>query len=599
MVVEEPDKSLAERFTDWRRHYLPLPDEVVGEYLAEDEYVVHTDHPSFRAFLIQNMIPVALATVMLPVVFAFVRMDLSGWWILLIILVLDLVLLVLAMRRLSQRYTSYVITNLRLIRVSGIIGRKLASIPWTRMTGLGYRQKPIGRLMGFATIFIESANEESGLREFSDINDPAKFHQMILDMVSSKAGPKPEQPSKGVRRTLWQRRKDAREKARREAEKAALAAQEAAAEKAAAAAAEGSDTEAESESESKAPAGPVIDTAGPAEAISPSDTVPVPPPEAPPPVVEAPAPPAAEPTPSAGKPPSGAVYIPAPGTAKGPPTPPRGTPTVSPDGAPRPRRPAGTNPKAKARAPQRPPTRSARPSGAPPPTTGAGSPPTDTPAPGRTRPGRPRPDAPAPAEAQGAPPTGRPEARRPRPDAPPGAGPLGPDTPTPGPPRARRPGTDPPPTTGAPPAGDTGGPATPSRQRLAATPPLRRREPGDGGQDEAVRVQRGRGQSGGSRPGSWAWPGGRPPEEDATPPAGPSLVDRLKSTMQRRSSEPTADEAERVSARDAIAQVRRPSRLTGKQPFRRPRFPSFGRSKPKPPSNRQLPAGSNQPDDDA
>lgn len=111
-----------------------------------------------------------------------------------------------------------------------------------------------------------------------------------------------------------------------------------------------------------------------------------------------------------------------------------------------------------------------------------------------------------------------------------------------------------------------------------------------------MRVQRGPGQSGGSRPGSWAWPGGRPPEDDATPPAGPSLVDRLKNTMQRRSSGTTDDEAERVSARDAIAQVRRPSRLTGRQPFRRPRF---GRSKPKPPSNRQLPAGSNQPDDDA
>jgi hypothetical protein len=54
-----------------------------------------------------------------------------------------------------------------------------------------------------------------------------------------------------------------------------------------------------------------------------------------------------------------------------------------------------------------------------------------------------------------------------------------------------------------------------------------------------------------------------------------------------------------VSARDAIAQVRRTSRFAGKQPFRRPRFPNFGRSKPKPPSNRQLPAGKNPPDDHA
>ncbi|MGH9210301.1 MAG: PH domain-containing protein [Acidimicrobiales bacterium] len=208
----EPE-SLGVRLDAWRRHYLPLPDEVVTEFLGEDEYVVHTDHPSFRAFLIKNAIQVAVLGVVGLAFLIFVRGGFD-WWTVLIFLLLQLVLAALALQRLSDRYTSYVITNLRLIRLSGVFGRKLASIPWTRMTGLGYRQRPMGRILGYATIFIESANEESGLREFSDINDPAAFHQKILDMVSAKSGQstKDQAPpaTRGVRKSFKQRRRERR-----------------------------------------------------------------------------------------------------------------------------------------------------------------------------------------------------------------------------------------------------------------------------------------------------------------------------------------------------------------------------------------------------
>jgi membrane protein YdbS with pleckstrin-like domain len=209
---EDTPTPFAVKMDVWRRHYLPLPDEVVHEYLGEDEYVVHTDHPSFRAFLIKNGFQVLGlgAVALMFLIFARGGFD---WWTILIFLILQLILAFLALKRLSDRYTSYVITNLRLIRLSGIFGRKLASIPWTRMTGLGYRQKPMGRLLGYATIFIESANEESGLREFSDINDPAAFHQKILDMISSKSGQSTKEPppaTKGVRKSFMARRRERR-----------------------------------------------------------------------------------------------------------------------------------------------------------------------------------------------------------------------------------------------------------------------------------------------------------------------------------------------------------------------------------------------------
>lgn len=212
----EPDRPpFSDRLREWRRHYFPLPDEVVEEYLGEDEYVVHTDHPSFRAFLIQNIVLVLVVSIAGPVFVTMVRGGFD-WTTLLLFLAIDIVLLYMAIQRLRDRYISYVITNLRLIRLAGIFGRRLNSIPWTRMTGLGYFQKPMGRILGYATVFIESANEESGLRSFSNINDPATFHQRILDMVSSKtgqsAGGKIPPPTKGERKSIFQKRRERRGK---------------------------------------------------------------------------------------------------------------------------------------------------------------------------------------------------------------------------------------------------------------------------------------------------------------------------------------------------------------------------------------------------
>jgi membrane protein YdbS with pleckstrin-like domain len=208
------DGTFAERFQDWRQRYIPLPDEVIHQYLGEGEHVIHYDHPSFRAFLVKNIALVILLPIVGPIFVAFFRGGGLNWTSIAIFLFLDAVVAILALRRLGDRYTNYVITNVRLIRLKGIISRKLNSIPWTRMTGLGYEQGAMGRVLGYATIHIESANEESGLRKFSDINDPATFHQRLLDMISAKTGQStsapPPPPTKGERRSFFQKRKERR-----------------------------------------------------------------------------------------------------------------------------------------------------------------------------------------------------------------------------------------------------------------------------------------------------------------------------------------------------------------------------------------------------
>ncbi|HET8621680.1 MAG TPA: PH domain-containing protein [Acidimicrobiales bacterium] len=172
----------------WRKKVLPLPDEVIEQYLGHGERMIHSDHPSLQAFIIQNTILFAILFVAASV---FLGITFNGSLVTagFTLLLLSVVLLILVLRRLRERYTSYVVTNVRIMRISGVIARRAHSIPWVRVTDLTYEQSLSGRLFGYATLHIESANEDSGLRDLEGVNDPVKFNQYVVDMVVAKQGP--------------------------------------------------------------------------------------------------------------------------------------------------------------------------------------------------------------------------------------------------------------------------------------------------------------------------------------------------------------------------------------------------------------------------
>jgi membrane protein YdbS with pleckstrin-like domain len=181
-------RRIGQRLDDFRRAVLPLPDEVIDQYLGHGERMIHSDHPSFQAFFVQNTI---LFLVLFVVATVFFGISFNGSLITagFVLLALSIVLLYLVLKRLRERYTSYVVTNVRIMRISGVFARRAHSIPWVRVTDLTYEQSLSGRLFGFATLHIESANEDSGLRNLEGVNDPVKFNQYVVDMVVAKQGP--------------------------------------------------------------------------------------------------------------------------------------------------------------------------------------------------------------------------------------------------------------------------------------------------------------------------------------------------------------------------------------------------------------------------
>ena len=169
------------RFDDWRRRVIPLPDEIVDQYLGHGERVIHSDHPSLQSFIVQNTLLFAGLFVLFLLV---IGVAFNGSLVTagIALLVLSVVLLFLVLKRLGERYTSYVVTNVRIMRIKGIVSRRAHSIPWVRVTDLTYEQTLTGRFFGYGTLHIESANEDSGLRDLEGISDPMKFNQYVVDM---------------------------------------------------------------------------------------------------------------------------------------------------------------------------------------------------------------------------------------------------------------------------------------------------------------------------------------------------------------------------------------------------------------------------------
>jgi uncharacterized membrane protein YdbT with pleckstrin-like domain len=166
----------------------PRPDEIVRSYLVTGERVIHIDQPALNAFVIIQWREVLLALLLFGLFVWSVASGHGGALPLLLFIGLDLLLVWLIIRRMQEFYTRYVITTFRVLRSSGIFTRRNVWIPWVKITDLSFRQSLAGRMFGYATIRIESANEESGLQDLSDLRDPIRFNRILVEMINTKQG---------------------------------------------------------------------------------------------------------------------------------------------------------------------------------------------------------------------------------------------------------------------------------------------------------------------------------------------------------------------------------------------------------------------------
>lgn len=160
------------------------PDDIVAGYLVPDERVVLEETRSVRGFLVGQLVWIVLGLVVSVLVVQAFGAGAAP------VAMFGLAVLgaVIGVRALQAWFTRYVVTDLRVMRVHGILNRHAEFIPWGKVTDITRSETIFQWMARTATIRIESANERSGLRTIDDVDDPGYFYRVLVEMVDRKQG---------------------------------------------------------------------------------------------------------------------------------------------------------------------------------------------------------------------------------------------------------------------------------------------------------------------------------------------------------------------------------------------------------------------------
>ena len=81
----------------------------------------------------------------------------------------------------------FVITNMRVFRVRGVLGQRLATVPLHRILDISVEKPFLGRLLNYGHFVFESAAQEQGLREVRFVGRPYQ-RDLVIQRVVQRAG---------------------------------------------------------------------------------------------------------------------------------------------------------------------------------------------------------------------------------------------------------------------------------------------------------------------------------------------------------------------------------------------------------------------------
>jgi membrane protein YdbS with pleckstrin-like domain len=106
------------------------------------------------------------------------------WWF-------ALIMILRALWRITDWHMDQLmITDKRLLKVSGIFVRKTQMMPLNKITDMTYTRDPIGKVLGYGEFKVESAGQDQALSKLPYIPKPDQLYITLLDMTFGGA-PKP------------------------------------------------------------------------------------------------------------------------------------------------------------------------------------------------------------------------------------------------------------------------------------------------------------------------------------------------------------------------------------------------------------------------
>jgi hypothetical protein len=90
-------------------------------------------------------------------------------------------------KALVQHMDRFVITNMRVFRVRGVLSQKLATMPLGRILDITVEKPFLGRILNYGHFVFESAAQEQGLRDIRHVGRPYE-RDLVIQRVVQRAG---------------------------------------------------------------------------------------------------------------------------------------------------------------------------------------------------------------------------------------------------------------------------------------------------------------------------------------------------------------------------------------------------------------------------
>ena len=165
-----------------------VPQGYLKKLLAQDEEVLMVDHQHWFVLVVRMAGPLLMTVVLIAIVSVALMLvggqhPMIGYGYAAVLLLAPF----LWWQMLSWRSHMYVITNRRIIQLSGVINKDVLDSAIGKITDLRTHQSWVGRMFGFGDIEVLTASE-SGKNEIRMIAQPLAFKRAMLEAQDGGAG---------------------------------------------------------------------------------------------------------------------------------------------------------------------------------------------------------------------------------------------------------------------------------------------------------------------------------------------------------------------------------------------------------------------------
>jgi uncharacterized membrane protein YdbT with pleckstrin-like domain len=92
-------------------------------------------------------------------------------------------LLYLIWRVINWSVDYFVVTSRRILQTSGILTRKVAMMPLSKVTDMSFQRSATGRMFGYGQFIVESAGQDQAMRSVDHIPYPEQLYLEVIGLI--------------------------------------------------------------------------------------------------------------------------------------------------------------------------------------------------------------------------------------------------------------------------------------------------------------------------------------------------------------------------------------------------------------------------------